>query len=525
MALVKNIKLLIAICIAIPVVLFSGCTKEGYIANKTSVMGVDLGGKTYEEAVACLETLSLDDFVTVKADDITFSISAEEVNASYDSRGTVEQIAKTNSGIFSGLMKKEYDICVTLEDDLLNQVLENKLYGIECEVSDTFVSIGDEGLLVTNGKSGKKLEREKIKELICSEFGKSEKEDIEVSFVVTEPSRVDYENLLADFSDTFKETEYIMDENGNITVTEGSAGVVFNTEEVINVMKQHVTEGESYLIPCEVQLPKYTKEYLEECLFRDTMSSYSSNFSTSSANRASNVALAAKSINDTILMPGDVFSFNSALGERTVANGYKVAGAYVGGKTVDQVGGGICQVSSTLYNTVLLSNLEIVERRNHQMTVSYVPIGRDATVNWGTTDFRFKNNTDFPVKIVGEINGKNVKISMVGTKEDPGMEVKIETSTVSVIHPGEEYVEDSEMYVGESKTEKGHTGYVVDAVRVVYSNGVPVSRENLTRSRYNATNNIITIGTKEYPTEETQTVIPETAPEEYEMPAWLIPSN
>ncbi|MBQ8003141.1 MAG: VanW family protein, partial [Clostridia bacterium] len=320
--------------------------------------------------------------------------------------------------------------------------------------------------------------------------------------------------LLALLVNEYKEPEYIMDENGIIYVTESSIGVVFNTDEALKIMGEHTQEGESFVIACEVKKPKHTKEELEAALFRDTLGKYTTNFSSSSANRASNIALATGSINGVILMPGDVFSFNGSVGERTVSRGYKTAGAYVAGETVDQVGGGICQVSSTLYNTVLLSNLQITERRSHQMTVSYVPMGRDATVNWGTTDFRFKNNTEYPVKIVGTISGRNVAISIVGTETIDGKKVEIATSTVSVLEPMVETVEDPEKEVGFTQTKNGSKGYVVDATRIVYSNGTEVSRESLVRSRYNPKKTVVTVGTKvvEVPTEDP-----------YKMPPGLIP--
>lgn len=531
MDLHKNVKLLMCICAILPVMLFAGCTDKGYVADKISVMGIDVGGKSYAEAVECLKSLTLSETeeVSVNAEGIVFNLTAGEIGAVYDAQKTADYLMEKSKGVFSGWFSKKYDPVVTVDKELLDAAVSAHLAGHETQLTETNVAVTDEGITVVNGQSGKKADREKLEELIVSEFAKSERKEIEVSFVVTAPSETDCDNLLDPLISSYREAEYIKDENGNITVTEDVPGVVLDKTEAVKIMKEHTTEGESYVIPCQVQLSKYTKEYLEECLFKDNLASYSSSFATSGANRSSNVILAANTISGTVLMPGDVFSFNSALGERTVANGYKTAGAYVGGKTVDQVGGGICQVSSTLYNTVLLSNLEIVERRSHQMVVGYVPQGRDATVNWGTTDFRFKNNTDFPVKIVSEINGKNVKISMLGTKTIPNMEVKIETETVSVLSPAERYVEDPTLPAGTTKKDTGKTGYVVASTRVVYSNGAEIKREKLTNSRYNPTDTVITVGTMELPTEAVQTA-PETpatsgTPADEEMPAWLIPSN
>ncbi len=514
--MLKNKKWLLVVCAILPIMLFAGCTEDGYVADKITVKGMDLGGLSYDEAVSELSKLTLYDgeAVSVAVEGEVFTLTAGEIGAKYDAKKTADFLMEKSKGVFSGWFGKTYDPVVLVDEGMLDEVIANYLGEKECEVSETSVEIVTDGIRVTNGKDGKKLDRAKLNELVCAEFGKDEKEEIEISFIVTECKEPDYDALLDQFTGTFKEAEYIMDNDGNITVTEDAPGVIFDKNEVKNQMKQHTAQGEVYVISCQVQLSKYTKEYLEECLFRDTLASYTTDFSSSSANRASNINLATGSINNLILMPGDEFSFNNTVGERTVDRGYKTAGAYAAGQTVQQVGGGICQVSSTLYNTVLLSNLEITERRSHQMTVSYVPMGRDATVNWGTQDFKFKNNTDFPIKIVGEINGRKVKISMVGTSTIPNMEVKIQTSTVSVLSPVDKYVEDPAMPVGEYTTKKGSTGYVVDAVRIVYSDGSEVSRDNLTRSRYNPTNNIITIGTMpvETPTEAAPIVDPYQLP-------------
>jgi vancomycin resistance protein YoaR len=132
-----------------------------------------------------------------------------------------------------------------------------------------------------------------------------------------------------------------------------------------------------------------TTDALSELLFRDILSERKT-YVAGTSNRKSNVALAASAINGKILNPGETFSYNETVGERTVEKGYKSAGAYVNGEVVEEIGGGICQVSSTLYNCVLYADLEVVERSNHMFIVTYLPLGNDATVNWGTVDFKFK---------------------------------------------------------------------------------------------------------------------------------------
>lgn len=508
----RKIKYMLLICVILAVLFASGCAKDGFVASKVSVMGVDVSSMSREDAIAALEGVVLDSAkeVVIDAEGESIVLSAGDIGACYNAEKTVDEIIEKSKGIFSGLVQKEYPMIVDINEEMLDIALAQ----YETDGAATAAQIVDEGIQITNAYPSKKLDREKLCDAVGKYLGGADGEEITLDYITEAVEGEDNRTVLSLLENEFKEAEYIMDENGNITVTESAVGVVFDMDSALKMMDEHTSEGEVYIIPCEVKIPKHTQEELEEALFRDTLGSYKTNFSSSSANRASNISLATSSINDVVLMPGDVFSFNTSVGERTTSRGYKTAGAYVAGETVDQVGGGICQVSSTLYNAVLLSNLEIVERRSHQMTVSYVPIGRDATVNWGTTDFRFKNNTEYPVKIVGTISGRNVTLAIVGTETIENKTVDIVTSTVSVLTPPVETVEDDTKEVGYSQTKNGTNGYVVDATRVVYSNGVELSREALVRSRYNPKKTVVTVGTK----------VPETPTEDpYAMPPGLMP--
>lgn len=129
------------------------------------------------------------------------------------------------------------------------------------------------------------------------------------------------------------------------------------------------------------------------------MSEYSTTYKVSETERTVNLETAVSAVNNIVLQPGDIFSFNQIVGKRTITRGYRTAKVIINGEFDDGLGGGVCQVSSTLFNAVLLSNLEIVERTNHSVKIGYVPVGYDATVQWNTKDFQFKNNYDFPVKV------------------------------------------------------------------------------------------------------------------------------
>jgi len=164
-------------------------------------------------------------------------------------------------------------------------------------------------------------------------------------------------------------------------------------------------------------------------------------------------------LNGTVLAPGEVFSYNGTVGQRTTEKGYKAAGAYVGGKSVTEVGGGICQVSSTLYYSTLMANLEIVSRTCHMFTVSYMRLGMDATVSWPNPDFQFRNNTDYPIRIEAKVEGGMCKISLIGTKTD-NIEVKMTYAILSEIPFTTVITEDED-----EVNDVGRTGYNVVTYR------------------------------------------------------------
>ena len=464
--------------------------------------GVDIGGMARDEAVQKLSSITLGEYeeAVIKTDIYTITFTAGDIGAHFDAEKTVDEILSGERGFFekvkSHFTKTEHAMAVDLDEVLLDSAIANKLYGIEREVTQMTYEVTPDGIVVTNGKSGLMLDRAKASEAIREEFGKKEREAKTVDLERVSPEAVDSAAFLSQFGSVATDATFVRNEDGSILVTQEQFGVTIDMAQAEAVMRDHTAEGEVYTVPAEIIMPKYTKAELEAGLFADTLGTYNTSFATSAQNRADNVALAASSINSIIMMPGDVFSFNQALGERTIANGYKVAHAYAAGEVVDQVGGGICQVSSTLYNTVLLANLNIVERRSHQMTVAYVPLGRDATVNWGTTDFRFSNDTYYPIRIDAYTSGKNVYVSIVGTQPDKTMKVEIETKTLSTLDPPVTEENDPTLPVGQSKiTKQGSRGYVVDAYRVVYSNGQEVKREKLVQSRYNPTKTIKKVGT------------------------------
>ena len=254
---------------------------------------------------------------------------------------------------------------------------------------------------------------------------------------------------------------------------------------------------DSCSIPLKVISPNVTTNDIGPEAFPDLLGSYSTTYSTRNANRSTNIRLASQKVNGTVIMPGEVFSYNTTVGKRTAAAGFKSAAVYAGGKVTTGIGGGICQVSSTLYNAVLLSNLEIVERSNHGFNPGYVPAGRDATVSWGGPDFKFKNNRTYPVKIICSGTGGTINFKIFGLLEENEYEVEIQSYITKYISYRTITKNDSSLAKGQTKVlQNGSNGCKSVAYRILKQNGEVVSKTLLSQDTYNPHNKIVAVGTK-----------------------------
>ncbi|MBR2929020.1 MAG: VanW family protein [Oscillospiraceae bacterium] len=279
------------------------------------------------------------------------------------------------------------------------------------------------------------------------------------------------------------------------SIYEASIGVSFDTAAAAALLDA-AAPGETVLVDGTVQFPAtYAKDLENGVLFRDLLASYSTKL-TGSAGRIGNVRLAARSCNGMVLNTGDEFSFNKRVGKRTEARGYQPAPAYLAGETVDTIGGGICQVSSTLYAACLHANLEITERTAHRYVSSYIKNGLDATVSWGTLDYKFRNNTDYPIKIVTTTNDGKITVMLYGTKVDDSYVVitskEYEPTGFNVI-----YQDAPELPAGtEEVKQTPYSGCKVNTYRNVYAgDGTLLSSTDEAFSHYKSRDKIILRGT------------------------------
>ncbi|MDD3336888.1 MAG: VanW family protein [Eubacteriales bacterium] len=215
---------------------------------------------------------------------------------------------------------------------------------------------------------------------------------------------------------------------------------------------------------------------------------------TSSSNRNTNIDLACQAINGTALMPGETFSFNEKTGQRTTDKGYQSAGAIAAGQSIEEVGGGICQVSSTIFNAVARANLQVVERSPHAWPSTYVNRGEDATVNWPNLDFKFKNNTDYPVFLITYYENRKMSAEIWGMSLGDGVSIDLYSEVIKTMEPTTEvkYVLNTELPYGTTKISvKPRTGYVVETYKVWYLNGQETKRELMQTSTYRAYQQVV----------------------------------
>ncbi|QHQ60506.1 hypothetical protein Ana3638_06760 [Anaerocolumna sedimenticola] len=290
---------------------------------------------------------------------------------------------------------------------------------------------------------------------------------------------------------------------GEFVYTNHSIGRKVNIDKTVDAIKTAILDNwnhEDITLAATVEddQPKYTKEMVEKC--NTKLGTFSTTYTTSSEDRAGNLANGARLINNTVLYPGEVFSAYEKLTPFTTSNGYFEAGAYSNGKVVDSIGGGACQVTTTLYNAVLLSELEVVERQSHSMTISYVDLSRDSAIAGTWKDLKFKNDTKFPILIEAYTSGRTITFNIWGdeTRDKKNRTIKFETVVLDEKAPGKDVVtkDPTKPTTYTLTTQSAHTGYVAELYKIVYENGVEVSRTRVNKSVYNASPKYVTVGTK-----------------------------
>ena len=387
------------------------------------------------------------------------------------------------------ILGEKIDISTTLSYDetMLRAAVDEMADKFYSDSSDAFYELSADGLYATKERNGRELDRDALTEQLRGAQG-----EIEATWTKIPGRSLDLQAMADAVSSEALPARY---DHKLGAVVDGQVGVSVDVEAAQYVMDA-AAEGERIRLPAEVVYPQMTAEELNAVLFRDLLSTFTTDVSGTDVRR-NNVRLSGEFVNGTILNHGDVFDYNEVVGKRTVERGFGEAAAYRNGETVQEVGGGICQTSSTIYCAVLLANLEIVQRSNHRYAPGYVDFGMDATVSWGGPEFRFRNDTGYPMRIdvIYDSVNHTITVSLYGTKTDDTY-VVMTNEVLAVIPYNTIYEETMDLKWGKTSTKQTpYTGYKVVTYRNVYDGeGNLISSTLEARSTYQSRDKIILVG-------------------------------
>ena len=454
----KNRKImLISICSVVAVLLLGLIStliyfivtdpNDGKILNNVSVAGVNVGNMSRSEAKAAIRaatdhTYTQQDMVIVFPDAQIHLSPADTgakldvnaaVNAAYDYGRTGTKEEKEQA--LAASMNAEHPVALlpylSLDLDYIqeqinaygesfNSVYEASSMALEGEMpildagAEGFdPNAGNQNLIIHMGMPGRHVDTKKAYEMVLDAYSFNQFQVVvNMDQEETIPEEITLERIAKEFY--FEAKDAVVDPE-TYEVTMESYGYVFDLAQAQELL-DNSQYGDTITLPMRMKAPEVLGGPIKETLFRDVLCEYQTKHTNSEA-RNTNLTLACAAINGMILDPGEVFDYNTVVGKRTAEKGYRYAAAYSSGKTVMDIGGGVCQVSSTIYYCTLIADLEIINRKPHSYVSSYMPAGMDATVNWGGPDFTFRNNTNYPIKIETWVADGYVHCKLIGTDE------------------------------------------------------------------------------------------------------------
>lgn len=438
-----------------------------------SILGIDISKQSKADALQTVQSTiekRLPDEIKLIHNDYETSIATESLSISFDIESAINEAYSI--GRSGNILENDLTVIKTLLEPinitptltLDEEQLKSSLSDISSKLPDTVKEssyyIEDGNLILTKGNTGNVIKVDEMANYIKESIQNLAIANTSLEIITEEqsPTPLDIDAI---HNEIYKQASdaYFTQNPYAVYPSENGLDFAISVDEAKAMLQE---EKEEYVIPLQVLYPNVTTNMIGQEAFPDLLSSFSTKYSTSDRDRTTNLQLAANKINGTVVMPGDTFSYNTVVGERTIAAGYKEAPIYVSGEVVDGLGGGICQITSTLYNAVVYANLEIVERSNHQFVPSYVGASRDATVVYGSIDFKFKNNRDYPIKILCSVNNGIASFQIYGLKTNNEYEVEISSRITSQ-----------------------NTNYTnSEAYKILKQNGQVVSRTLLSRDTY-----------------------------------------
>lgn len=443
------------------------------IAKGVYIKGIDVSGLTKEDAtkkISSYVSSSIPEEIKLKHNDFETSLSTSQLSIYFNTEEAVNMaynigkngnIFQKNTEILNTLFSKvNIDPGFSIDEEQLKKDLQDISSKLPDKVIESSCYIDDNRLIITKGQAGKSIKVEDSANYITKEINNLNVQNNPLELITEDayPNQID---LDAVYNEVHKDpvNAYYSQNPYVVHPSENGMDFAISLDDAKNLLQE---EKDEYVIPLKVLYPSVTTNMIGTEAFPDLLSEFSTKYAASNKNRTTNLILASKKINGTVLMPGETFSYNKVVGARTIAAGYKEAPIYVSGRVEDGIGGGICQITTTLYNAVLYANLDIVERSNHQFVPSYAGPSRDATVVYGAIDFKFKNNRDYPIKITCSVSGGIANFKIWGLKSDNDYEVQITSRT----------------------TGKTATAIYSEAYKTLKKNGAVVSTTLLSKDTY-----------------------------------------
>ncbi len=473
------------------------------IISNISIEGIEVGGLTKKEAEQkILEKIekNVEQNIIVKTNDFEYQFQLSQIEAKYDTNKAIEDaysigrdgnIFKNNLEIFKRKIKnKNIEVGIDYNQELLENIINEISVKIPGAVEEPNYCIEDKKLIITKGKSGNSINKGKFKEEIIEKLElKKQNEPIELEIINAEPKAIDIDKIYSEVHKEAKNAYYTKDP---FQVYPHIEGVDFDLEAAREMLKE---DKEEYVIDLKITTPEITTNKIGSEAFPDLLSTFSTKYDASNTPRTTNLKLAMNKLNGVVVSPGETFSYNKTLGKRTAEAGYREAGGFAGGRVVQTLAGGICQISSTLYDAVVYANLEIVERHNHMFLAGYVGAGKDATVVYGAYDFKFKNTRKYPIMLKTSIGSGVARIDVFGIKEDVEYEVEISSKILSYTPFKVVRENDSSLTPGKERVaQNGMNGCKSITYKILKLNGKEVSRTVLSSDTYDPMNKIIKVG-------------------------------
>ena len=535
-------KIAIFICVIIIFALFFSTIFALVNMNNQKMMtgitikGIDVSGLSKEEAKAKLQTIyneKLEKEIHLKYNEYESSLNPTLMEVNYDVDQAIEEAYKIGREnnifinnyqiLFTLIGKKDVNVNMTLNEDVTKQSIQDIGVNLPGIVIESSYYIEEDILTITRGKEGIAIDTESLLNKVKENLNdiNIQENDITIPVVHKVPEEINIDKI---HEEVYKEVQDAYYTKDPFTIYPEVEGVDFDVEAAKALIASEVKD--EYQIQLIITKPKVTVSQIGSEAFPDRLSNFTTRYDASAKDRTTNLVIACQKLNGKVIMPGETFSYNKTLGKRTAAAGYKNAAVYENGQVVDGIGGGICQISSTLYNAVLMANLEIVERRNHQFVTSYLPAGRDATVVYGAIDFKFKNTRQYPIRLSASAKNGIATISIYGIKEENEYTFSFNTKTIASIPFGTKYIEDSSLPAGTEKVKQnGVNGLKTETYITKMLNGKVISTTLLSRDTYDAMQKIILKGTKANATTPTTPTVPTTTTPTNDKPEETTPTE